>query len=422
MADPRHGAAQAEGDSVAEPASRFSWRAFAAVAGPGLVAMLADTDAGSVITVAQSGAQWGYRLLLSNLLFIPFMFFAQELALRVGLGARQGALELARRRLGRIPALLLLAVLAASCFGALVAELSGLAGAGLAVGAPVGATMAVAVVGLMAMVITGSYRSVERVALFFGLFEFAFLVMAWRAAPGLQAVAAEALRAPPRAADFYTLLAANLGTSVIPWALLYQQSATVHKGLGPVHLPAARVETLIGVVVCQAITSALLIAAGATLSKHGAIDSVTDIETAFTATLGPAFGHVVFVLGLAGSALTATIVVCLTLAWSVGEAFGLKRSLEDSPKQAPWFYGAMAAMLAAGGALVASGANLVRLSIAAGVANALLLPAALGFLFFLGRSALPEPLRLRGPYAVATAVAFLTVAGVGVGSAIVGWL
>jgi Mn2+/Fe2+ NRAMP family transporter len=421
MADRREGAAQAGGD--APPwLSRFSWRAFLAVAGPGLVAMLADTDAGSVITVAQSGAQWGYRLLLSNLLFIPFMFFAQELALRIGLGARQGAVALARRRFGRAPALLLLAVLAASCFGALVSELSGLAGAGQAVGVPVGATMALAFFGLMAMVMTGSYRSVERVALFFGLFEIAFLAMAWRAAPGLQPILAEALRAPPRDPEFFTLLAANLGTSVIPWALLYQQAATVHKGLGPAHLMAARVETLVGVVVCQVITSALLIAAGATLAVHGALGSVAEIETAFTMTLGTAFGRVVFVLGLTGSALTATIVVCLTLAWSVGEAFGVGSSLDHSPAQAPWFYGAMALMLAGGGTLVSSGVNLVSLSIAAGVANAVLLPVVLGFLFLLARTALPEPLRLRGLYGAATAFVFLTVAGVGVGSAIAGWL
>ena len=239
---------------------------------------------------------------------------------------------------------------------------------------------------------------------------------------GISAGPPEALRAPPRDPEFYTLLAANLGASVIPWALLYQQSASDHKGLGPAHLPAARVETPIGVVVCQAITSALLIAAGATLAAHGALDSVVDIETAFTATLGAAFGHVVFVLGLTGSALTATIVVCLTLARSVGEAFGVDRSLDHSPAQAPWFYGAMALLLAAGGALVALGVNLVRLSIAAGVANALLLPMVLGFPFFLARTALPEPLRLRGVYGAAIAFAFLTVAGVGVGSAIAGWL
>jgi len=36
--------------------SYLNWRHFAAVAGPGLVVMLADTDAGSIITAAQSGA------------------------------------------------------------------------------------------------------------------------------------------------------------------------------------------------------------------------------------------------------------------------------------------------------------------------------------------------------------------------------
>ena len=34
-----------------------------AVWGPGLLVMLADTDAGNVVAAAQAGAQWGYRLL-----------------------------------------------------------------------------------------------------------------------------------------------------------------------------------------------------------------------------------------------------------------------------------------------------------------------------------------------------------------------
>lgn len=42
----------------------LGWRRFMAVAGPGIVVMLADTDAGSIITAAQSGAEWGYQLLL----------------------------------------------------------------------------------------------------------------------------------------------------------------------------------------------------------------------------------------------------------------------------------------------------------------------------------------------------------------------
>jgi Mn2+/Fe2+ NRAMP family transporter len=384
--------------------------------------MFADTDAGSIITVAEGGAQWGFRLLLPNLIFIPFMFIAQELAMRLGLGARKGALELVRLEFGKWPAFLLLAVLAASCFGALVSELSGLAGAGAAVGLPVAATMVIAVLGLLAMVITGSYRSVERVAIFLGLFEAAFLIMAWRAAPGVAPVVAEAADLPLANHDYLYLLAANLGTSVIPWALLYQQSASVDKGLETRHAAGARLETLTGVVFCQLITCALVIAAGATLSEAGSLDTVGGIETAFTATLGPAFGHVVFIFGLTGSALTATIVVCLTLAWAVGETFGLGRSLEQSLAQAPWFYGAMAAMLVAGGALVASGINLVSLTVAAGVVNALLLPIVLAALYVLARKRLPDELKLRGAYAFVVAAAFCIVGGVGFYSGIAGLL
>jgi len=420
MADDRDSTAAAAGEPGPATARRFSWRRLALAAGPGLVAMLADTDAGSIITVAQSGAQWGYRLLLPNLLLIPFMFMAQEVALRLGLGTRQGAAELVLRRFGRIPAALLLTALALSCFGALVSEMSGLAGAAQAFGVPVAPAMAGVVGGLILMVLTGSYRSVERVALFFGLFELAFLVMAWRAAPGWAPMVHQAGELALRDPGYLYLLAANLGTSVIPWALLYQQSASVDKGLGPRHVRGARLETLAGVVLCQTITVSLLVAAGATLGGGAKLNTVVEIETAFTATLGPAIGRAVFVLGLSGGALVATIVVCLTLAWSVGEVLGVQHSLEHHPRQAPWFYGGLSLMLVAGGALVASGIDPVRISIAAGVLNALLLPLVLGFLYRLARTALPAPLRLRGGYAAVVGFAFLVIAGVGVCAGIAG--
>jgi Mn2+/Fe2+ NRAMP family transporter len=202
-------------------------------AGPGLIAMLADTDAGSVITVAQSGAQWGYRLLLPNLMLIPFMFIAQELAMRLGLGTRRGAGELVMQRFGKVPAGLLLAILAVSCSGALVTQLSGLAGAGQALGAPVWLIMTITVGALILMVLTGSYRSVQRIALLVGLFELAFMIMAWRAAPGLAPIVRQATQLPLSNRNYLYLLAANLGTSIIPWTLLFQQSASIDKGLGP---------------------------------------------------------------------------------------------------------------------------------------------------------------------------------------------
>jgi Mn2+/Fe2+ NRAMP family transporter len=398
------------------------WRRFLWVAGPGLVAMLADTDAGSVITVAQSGAQWGYRLLLPNLLLIPLMFCAQELALRLGLGTGQGVSELVRRRIGRRTALLVLAALVASGFGALVSEMSGLAGVGAVLGLPVPVTVAVAVAGLALVVGTGSYRSVERIALFLGLSELAFVVMAWKAHPDLGQILREAGRLPLHQRGYLALLAANLGTSIIPWALFYQQLASVDKGLRRAQIRAARVETLIGVVLCQGITSALLIAAGATLGGAGPLQTVAEIETAFTATLGGAAGRVIFVCGLSGGALVASIVVCLTLAWAFGEVLGVRHWLEHRPGQAPWFYRSMVVMLVAAGGLVASGISLVRLAVAAGVANALLLPATLGLLAYLARTALPPGLRLGGAYGLAVGAALLGVGAVGLVAGLAGAL
>ena len=400
--------------------SARSWRTLAFAAGPGLVAMLAGTDAGSVITLAQSGAQWGYRLLLPNLLLIPFMFMAQEIALRLGLGTQRGAAELVLHRFGHVAAGVLLVALAMSCFGALVSELSGLAGAAQVFGVPVGLTMATAVVGLIATVVSGSYRSVERVALLLGAFELAFLVMAWRASPGFTPIVRQALQMPLHERGYLYLLAANLGTSIIPWALLYQQSASVDKGLDVRHIGAARFETLAGVLLCQTISSALLIASAATLGDYGSLDSVAHIETAFTSTLGTVAGRLVFVLGLSGSAMVATIVICVTLAWTIGEVLGVRHSLEHHPRQAPLFYGSMTVMLAAGGALVASGVDLVDLSIGAGVLNALLLPLVLGFLFCLARATLPGPWRLCGGYAAVVAVCFAGFSGVCLYAAIAG--
>jgi Mn2+/Fe2+ NRAMP family transporter len=97
--------------------------------------------------------------------------------------------------------------------------------------------------------------------------------------------------------------------------------------------------------------------------------------------------------------MVATIVVSLTAAWGLGEVMGFRRSLHDHPKDAPWFYGIYSAVLILGAVVVASGIiNLVSLSVAVEVMNALLLPIVLGFLFILACKTLPESYRLKGSY------------------------
>jgi Mn2+/Fe2+ NRAMP family transporter len=46
---------------------------------PGLLVTLADSDVDNIVTAAQAGTQWGYRLLGLVLILIPMLYMAQEL-------------------------------------------------------------------------------------------------------------------------------------------------------------------------------------------------------------------------------------------------------------------------------------------------------------------------------------------------------
>ena len=193
--------------------------------------MLADIEAGSVITLAQSGAQWGYRLLLMQILLVPLMFMAQELTVRLGLCTGKGYAELVRERYGRGIAMAATAVLLLSCFGALVTEMSGLVGAGSLFGIAPWETLTLVVALIIGMVVSGSYRVIERIAVAIGLFTVAFIVMAVKARPNAGEIAHEIWRMPFTDHAYLYLVAANLGTSIMPWTIFYQQSALINKGL-----------------------------------------------------------------------------------------------------------------------------------------------------------------------------------------------
>src|ERR1700744_1205577 len=98
--------------------------------GPGLLVMLADTDAGNVVTAAQSGAQWGYRLLPLVLLLVPMLYMGPELTVGLGIYTGRGHGELIRAQFGLGWAQLSALGLAAAVVGSLITEFTGVAGVG----------------------------------------------------------------------------------------------------------------------------------------------------------------------------------------------------------------------------------------------------------------------------------------------------
>ena len=389
---------------------------FAAVFGPGLVVMLADSDVGSVITAGQSGVQWGYRLLGLQLVLMPILYIVQELTVRLGIFTGRGHGELIRTMFGPVWAWIAVTALAIATVGALLTELSGVAGIGELFGVPRVASLPVAVIGLLAMVITGSYRRVERAAIIVGLFELAFFFVAWAAQPDPHALLAGSIDIPYADRDYLYLAAANIGSVIMPWMIFYQQSAIADKKLGPEHYTIARCDTLAGAVITQLVMASVLIACAATIGVGVRLNSVGDMSQALTPFLGVSMGRLVFSVGVLGAGMVAAIVCSLAFAWGLGEVTGYRHTLEQHPLRARWFYAVYTLCVVGCAVTVARWPDLVALNIAVQVMNALMLPVVLGLLIALAVTALPAAHRLRGPYlwlvlAVCSATAAVGVFG-----------
>ena len=396
------------GDIAAESRSGVSGRAWALrlmmMLGPGLMVMLADTDAGSVITAAQSGAQYGYRLVLSQLVLIPILYLVQEMTVRLGLATGRGHGALIRAQFGSRWALLSAITLFVTCLGALITEFAGLAGVGELVGLPRLASIGVPALALIVLVLLGRYRRVEHVGVAIGALELLFIPAAILAHPDSAGLASGVSHPIELSGNYLALLAANVGAVIMPWMVFYQQGAVIDKGYRGLSvrqaLRWARLDTAIGSIATQMIMIAVLVATAATVgTAHpgASLNTVGDIAAALTPFLGHTAAVVLFGIGMIGAAVVAALVVSLAGAWGLSEVLGWRRSLNDDPRRAKGFYGLAVVATLAGSILVLVWPNLVDLSVDIEVMNACLLPIVLGFLLALERRALPAPLRMRGP-------------------------
>lgn len=354
--------------------------------------MLADTDAGSIITAGQSGARWGYRLLLVEVLLIPVLYLVMELTVRIGITTGKGHAQLIREQFGRGWATVSVVMLLVSVGGALVTEFAGIAGVGRLFGVPAAATVPAAAVFLVAIVFTGSYRRVELIGITLGLFELAFIVAALVAHPSPHALAGAFTGTQPLGSSSYlALVAANVGAVIMPWMIFYQQGAVLDKRLTVRDLRAARLDTALGAIITQLVMAAVLVAAAVTFHGRGSsLHTVGQLARAFSGPLGGTSGKLILAVGITGAALLASIVVSLAAAWAVAELRGTNGSLNQRPRQAPLFYGLYTAAVAGGAALVLASGSLVRLAVQVEILNALLLPFVLGFLVLLAFRVLPR--------------------------------
>jgi Mn2+/Fe2+ NRAMP family transporter len=374
--------------------------------GPGLVVMLADTDAGSLVTAAQSGTQFGYRMVLPQLVLIPILYVVQEMTVRLGIVTGKGHGALIRERFGQGWALLSAGTLFATCVGALLTEFAGVAGVGEMFGVSRTLTVPVAAAFLIGIAMTGRYRRTERVGIALGLAELVFVPAVIMAHPKLHALGHGLGQVPLHNSAFLVLLAANVGAVIMPWMIFYQQGAVVDRGLRIPDIPAERRDTAIGAVLTQLIMLTMVIAFAATVGLHHpgeSLGTVGQMSSALQPFLGRVGGKVLLGMAMLGAALVAALVASLAGAWGISEVFGWTHSLNERPdRQTAKFYVIYALAHVLGAIVVLLSLDLVHLVVDVEVMNAVLLPIVLGFLLALEAKALPSEHRMRGAFRVIT--------------------
>lgn len=372
---------------------------FLAVLGPGITVMLADTDSGSIVTAAQSGAQWGYKLILINVLLIPILYFVQELTTRIGVTTGKGHGELIRDKFGKKWATLSIITLFISTIGALITEFSGLIGVGLLFGVSKWIMVPLSVGFLILISTLGKYRRVEKIAILVGVFELVFIgTMIWSKPDYLEVAKNAVTNQPLGNLNYWYLISATVGAVIMPWMVFYQQGAVVDKKMKKEDLKSGKIDTFIGSIITQVIVIAVIITVAGTIGKtnpNESLNTIQQISDALTPFLGATFGKIVFAIGISGAALIAAIVVSLASSWGFGELINKPCSLDNKWKEAPAFYAFYCGIVIVGGIIVLSGVPLVPLTIGVEILNTLLLPIVLGFLLALAWKVLPKEFKLK---------------------------
>jgi Mn2+/Fe2+ NRAMP family transporter len=388
-----------------------------AVWGPGLIVMLADTDAGCLITAAQSGAQWGYTMVLPQIVLIPILFMAQEIVVRLGIITGQGHGSLIRQHFGLGWGTLSAGTLLVSAVGALLTEFAGVAGVGELFGISPWVTVPMATALMLGLAFTGSYRRAERIGIAIGLAELTFIPVMILSHPSMHSLVHGLGTLPLGQRSYVYLLAANVGAVVMPWMIFYQQSAIVDKGLRPQALRAERRDTAVGSLITQGIMIVVIVAFAATIFKtdpNMPLNTVGQLAGALTPYIGPMASKVLIGAAILGGALVAALVVSLAGSWGVCEVLGWRHTLNERlNRRNAKFYLIYALAHIAGAAIVLASFDLVSLAVDVEVMNSLLLPIVLGFLLVLERKALPPEHRMRGGYRFACTALCLIVIGFG---------
>lgn len=350
--------------------------AYLGVLGPGLITGNAGNDAGGIATYASAGAEYGYSLLWVMFVIIISLSVVQEMCARMGAVTGKGLSDLIRENFGIRWTFFAMLGLTVANTGVAISEFVGIAAAADLFGVPRWLLVPVAALSLWALVVYGSYHTVERVFLALTLGFFAYPIAAILARPDWGDVARGAL-VPSVRGDiaFVQLLIALIGTTITPYMQLFVQSSVAEKGTTPEELSKARLDVWSGSIFAVTIAAFIIIATGATLHANGlGVGTAADAARALEPLAG-GLASALFGVGLFGACMLAGAVLPLTTAYSLSEAFGFEKGISRGFREAPAFMSVFTGLIVLGATVaLVPGLPIIPLLLAIQMVNGILSP------------------------------------------------
>ncbi|MGB8064962.1 MAG: divalent metal cation transporter [Candidatus Sulfotelmatobacter sp.] len=360
-------------------------RLYLIIAGPGIIVMVADNDAGGITTYTATGAQYGFHLIWFLILLGPVAYYVQEMTVRLGAVTKRGHAEAIFHSFGSFWGWFSLVDLVLLDWLTMITEFIGMTAAMSIFGVPPIVTVIVAWILMGTMVLQGRYWTWEKAALVFCGLNLIYIPAAFMINPPVDKILHGSFipHLPPGGFTnaLFFLLMANIGTTIAPWMIFFQQSAVVDKGMQEKDMLGGKIDTGVGSFLTVVVAAGCVILT-ATLLPGQMIDDAATAALRFMP-----INHYVgalLAIGLFDAGFLGAICISLASSWAFGEVFGWAHSLNHKVKEAPWFYAYyFFDLLLAGTVVLIPHAPLVLITLFVQVIAVTLLPAALVFLILL---------------------------------------
>jgi Mn2+/Fe2+ NRAMP family transporter len=357
---------------------------FLIIAGPGIIVMVADNDAGGITTYAATGAKYGYDLIWFLAFLGPIAYFIQEMTVRLGAVTKRGHAEAIFDAFGRFWGWFSFFDLGLTNQLTLITEFIGMTAALSIFHIPPLLTVVIVIILMGLMVLQGKYWTWEKLAIFFCLINLIYIPAAFMVHPSVSAVLSSGFipHFPAgKPGDLLFFLMANVGTTIAPWMVFFQQSSVVDKGMKEKDIPWGQFDTIVGAfftvvvaIFCVILTATVL--RGVDIESAGQAAQMLMGINKWVGTF--------LAIGLFDAGFLGAICISLATSWAIGEVFGWAHSLNNKVREAPWFYAYYFLSLVIAGVVVLwPGAPLVLITLFVQVIATTLLPAALVFLILL---------------------------------------